>query len=191
MAHQDTEVEIKIRLDEGEFSRAREAVRKAAKLVGSSSQVDRYLTPIHRNLVAPRYPWEWLSIRKRGGKAILNYKHWHPAGAERHTHCDEYETELGSPEQLEKLLKALDFRELVTVEKERETFNLKGELEIAMDSVKGLGKFIEIEALKDFGGVAATRQRIMDFAKSIGLDTSMLDKRGYPYLLMEKKGLIR
>ena len=62
--------------------------------------------------------------------------------------------------------------------------------EISLDSVKELGHFIEIEAMKDFGGVEATREKLFEFAKNLGVDTSNLDLRGYPYQLMKKKGLI-
>ena len=63
--------------------------------------------------------------------------------------------------------------------------------EIALDDVKELGFFIEIETTKNFGSVEIARSKIFEFAKELGLDASQPDERGYPYLLMEKKGLIK
>ena len=109
MAHKDTEVEIKIPVDDETFSRAREKLVKIAKSRGTSKQSDRYFMPSHRNFIEPRFPFEWLSIRRRGNKAILNYKHWYPDNREFNTHCDEYETVVSNPEQLERILSVLNF----------------------------------------------------------------------------------
>ena len=149
MAHKDTEVEIKIPVDEKTFSMAREALLKIATPKGTSKQSDRYFMPSHRNFLELRFPSEWLSIRRRADKTFLTYKHWHPHNSENQTHCDEFETVLNNPEQLERILSVLNFRELGSVEKTRELFVYNNEFEIALDLVKDLGRFIEIEALKD------------------------------------------
>jgi adenylate cyclase class 2 len=190
MAFQDREIEIKFPVDEETFLRVRERLAQTAIGKPLSNQVDTYLTPKHRNFVEPEFPWEWLSVRRRGGKAILCYKHWHPARERIHTHADEFETEIQDPDQLEKIFRALNFGELVTVDKKREIFIFKDEFEIALDDVKGLGFFVEIEALKDLGGVDVTRKKILEFAGSIGIDTNRIDRRGYPFQLMKKKGFL-
>ena len=187
----DREIEIKIRIDREKLNEVRRKLEKIARFEKSVRQRDEYFTPSHRNFVAPRFPYEWLSIRKRGDKAFLNYKHFYPESGEVKTHCDEFEVEIKNPEQLRKIFLALDFKKLVTVEKTREIYIYDERFEIALDVVKDLGYFIEIEALKDFGGVEATRRELFEFAKSLGIDTSKTDKRGYPYLLMERKGLIK
>jgi len=191
MAKDDIEIEIKIALDEDDFYQIKKKLKKILKFVKSSHQVDEYFTPAHRNFVKPKYPFEWLSIRNRGDKTILSYKHYYPENAENKTHCDEFETEIKNTKQLEKIFFMLDFKKLVTVEKEREVYLYNNEFEISLDRVKELGNFIEIEALKIFGSVEKTREKLFEFAKSIGLDISKTDKRGYPFLLMKKKGLIK
>ena len=77
------------------------------------------------------------------------------------------------------------------VDKERETFIFEDQFEIALDKVKELGFFIEIESLRDFGGVEETRTKLLEFAERIGIENPTLDKRGYPYELMKKKGLLK
>jgi len=210
MSHNDTEIEIKIKLDKDSFSKVREKVENTAKCTKSFQlfgmpktqkrfcafvkkvlQTDEYFTPAHRNFVEPKFPFEWLSIRKRGDKAILNYKHFHPDNAEVHTHCDEFEAEIKNPEGLKKIFFALDFKSLVTVDKEREVFVYEDEFEIALDIVKDLGYFIEIETMKDFGSVEKAREKLFGFAKILGVDVSNPDLRGYPFLMMEKNGLVK
>jgi adenylate cyclase class 2 len=191
MAHNDTEIEIKIPVDEETFFNVKKKLEKIAKFVKKSSQSDEYFTPKHRNFVEPKYPFEWLSIRRRGDKALINYKHFHPEDAEIRTHCDEFETEIKDPSKLDKIFASLDIKTLVTVEKEREIYDYKNMFEISLDSVKELGHFIEIEALKHEGSVEEVRKKLLEFAKELGIDILKEDLRGYPYLLMKKKGLIK
>jgi len=148
MAHNDVEIEIKIPVDKETFFNVKEKLQQVAEFVKASQQSDEYFTPAHRNFVSPKFPFEWLSIRKRGDKTILNYKHWHPENSEFTTHCDEFETEIKNPDGLKKVFSAIDLKALVTVDKEREVY-VTDEFEIALDSVKELGYFVEIEAMKD------------------------------------------
>jgi predicted adenylyl cyclase CyaB len=190
MASNNQEIEIKIPLTKDEFLRVKEAIKPISKFVKTSKQIDEYFTPSHRNFVEPKYPYEWLSVRKRNEKTILNYKHFYPENVETFTHCDEFETEIKDNEQLQKIFLALNLKKLVTVEKEREVYIYKDEFEIGLDSVKELGYFIEVESIKDFKSIEETRKRLFEFAKTLKIDVSKTDKRGYPYLLMKKKGLI-
>lgn len=190
MAKDNVEIEIKLPLTEAELSSVRGKLAKIARFVKKSGNIDVYYAPAHRNFLAEKYPFEWLSVRKRGDKAILNYKHFHPEGAETKTHCDEFETVVENADQLEKILKALDFRKLVTVDKEREVWETEG-FEIALDKVKELGHFIEIEALTHSATVEETRKRLFSFAKQLGVGSKKEDLKGYPMLLIGKKGLMK
>jgi len=191
MAHNNQEIEIKIPVNEQTFAKVKEKLIGIAKFVKITKQKDEYFTPVHRNFVEPEYPFEWLSIRERGNKYILNYKHFYPENVETATHCDELESEISNPQSLQKLLFALNIKNLVTVEKERETYLYNDEFEIALDKVNELGHFIEIETIKDFGSVELAREKLFNFAKSLDIDTSNPDKRGYPYLLLEKKSSLK
>lgn len=191
MAHDNMEIEIVVQLDREMFSEVRGKVKGICKFVKTSKQVDEYLTPKHKNFVEPKYPFEWLSIRERGEKVILNYKHFYPEHEEEQTHGDEFETEVKNIGHLRKIFEALEFKKLVTVEKERENYTYRDEFDIALDNVKGLGTFIEIEAIKDFGGIKATRKKVFEFAESLGIDVEKRNNRGYAYLLMQKEGLVK
>lgn len=187
----DTEIEVKIPIEEDVFYSLRELIKSNSVFLKKINQSDEYFTPAHRNFVGIKYPYEWLRIGRRGDKIQLNYKHFYPENVEIFTHCDEYETEIQNENQLLKILTAMNFKKLVTVEKERETYLYNNIFEIAFDTVKDLGYFIEIEAKKDLGSIEETKNRILEFAKTLGLDISKADQRGYPYLAMEKMGFIQ
>ncbi|MFH0713917.1 MAG: class IV adenylate cyclase, partial [Candidatus Micrarchaeota archaeon] len=190
MAQDDTEIEIKLEVDENTLAKLRKTLEVNGKFEKTATQVDEYFTPAHKNFMDYDFPYEWLSIRKRSGKTILNYKHFYPENKNPFTHCDEYDTFTDNGEQLKKTLVALNFRSLTIVEKKRDTYIYRG-FEIAIDSVKNLGNFVEIEALDNSKGVTETRLALFAVAKELGLDITKTQIRGYPYLLMEKQGLIK
>lgn len=191
MAHNNVEIEIKIPISKNKFLEIKSKLKKIARFIKKTSQKDSYFSPTHRNFVAPKFPFEWLSIRERGKKNILNYKHYHPENVQETTHCDEFESEVSQIKQLEKIFSAINLKKLVTVDKTRELYQFKDQFEVAMDKVKDLGYFIEIETIKDFGSVNEVRKKLFEFAKYLEIDISKPDFRGYPYLLMQKKKLIK
>lgn len=190
MSKEDVEIEIKVPLSEDKFLEVMEKVSEIAEFQKKVKHVDRYFTPAHRNFVEPDHPFEWFSLRERGDRTTLTYKHFYPENSQDTTHCDEYEAELKDGDQFLKILSALDFEELVTVEKERRTYLFKDRFEVALDEVKELGYFIEIEAVKDLGTVEEIRGELQSFAERLGIDTSEEDHKGYPRNLMLDKGLL-
>ena len=190
MANNNIEIEIKIPVTEQEFQNAKKILEATSKFSKKSEQEDEYFTPAHKNFLEPKHPFEWLSIRKRGSGFLLTYKHFHPENSEFMNYCDEIETEIKDGENLKKIFNSLNFKSLIIVKKQREMYKYKDEFEICLDTVDNLGSFIEIEAIKDFGSVDLTRLAITEFAKQLGLDGEKKATKGYPYLLMEKLGLI-
>jgi len=191
MANNDIEVEIKVSVNEIDFLRIKNKLKEIAKFVKTTEQSDEYFDLANRSFLSPKYPFEWISIRKRGNKNVLNFKRLYPPNSLEFTHCDEFDVEIDDPDKLAKIFSFIDLKSLVNVDKTREVYNYNDELEVDMDYISELGYFIEIEALKDFGGIDKTREKIFEFAKEIGLDINNKVNRGYPYLLMKKRGLIK
>lgn len=185
------EIEIKVQVSEHDIYQIRSFLLHNATFVNKSSQSDEYFTPCHRNFLSPAYPFEWLSIRERDTDIILNYKHWYPEGEKESTHCNEYEVKLSSYNDISLIFKALNIISLCKVSKEREVFNYNDDFEISLDKVDELGWFIEIEVINDIWTIEDANQKLLDFSNQIGLDTTNRNYRGYPYLLLEKKGLIK
>ena len=77
---------------------------------------------------------------------------------------------------------------LITVDKRRVEGLLDEHYLVSVDEVDGLGHFVEIEATKDFGSVNETRNALQGFAvKALGLSLDVVDHKGYPHLLLEKR----
>ncbi|WP_136799967.1 class IV adenylate cyclase [Desulfosediminicola ganghwensis] len=186
MSFNNTEIEIKLVVDPGEYERVKNELDEMAQYIGETDQVDHYFSPSNEGYMDEEYPYKWLSVRERGGRNILNFKHFYPEGGEKHSHCDEYETEISSPSALKNILKELNIVKLVTVSKNRIVYLYKNDFEISLDRVENLGCFVEIEATKDHGGVDKTREKIMDVVLLLKLDSSRVDYRGYPFQLLEK-----
>lgn len=189
MAFNDKEFELKFRLTDQQFCGVLKILERDGKASRVSTQRDTYLVPRNDNWLSEEFPYQWLSIRNRNNKNILNYKHFHPEGVERHLYCDEHEVVVESEDQMVRLLEALEFVVSVVVEKTRSVFSHLEGVEISLDTVKELGCFIEIEATRDYGGIDKTRDRLHAVAKELGVASCQPDYRGYPFLIYaEKKG---
>lgn len=184
----DVEIELKLPLLNGDA--AREALAKLAKKKYENFQHDVYFNSPGRDFLAePDNICEWLRIRLDGDKAQINYKDWQPHEEKIKTHSIEYETNVDSYDQLEKIFTALGFKKLIEVKKTRQAWSYK-DVEICLDSVEGLGEFIELEYKGDLDSVEAAREYLFAVLGELNAETGELDLKGYPYLLLGKKGLL-
>lgn len=160
----------------------------AKKIISDQYQLDIYYTPRHRNFLDHEIVSEWLRIRKTGKKNTVNFKRWLPIGAAIQTHCDEFEVVVDDAQLMEKLFHALDFLEIIRVEKKRNSWRFR-QLEISVDEVNGLGYFIELEAVhtveeKDIPNIQRNFSEILQL---LNAEVGVQDRRGYPYLMIEHK----
>lgn len=141
------EVEIKIKIDN--FEEIKKKVSNLGKLIKSIKQIDDYYIPTHRNFFDKVHPVEYLRIRTNPDKTVLEYtKTINMREDGDYDYAEEYEVTVGELEELKKILSFLDFKKIVTVEKQREYW-MCGNIEVALDEVKDLGYFIEAEAKGD------------------------------------------
>ncbi len=180
----DLETEIKIRLDEKEYNYLRNFMDSNAKYLKTTNQVDTYYNPKHRSFIEEDEITEWLRIGKRGGKIILNYKHWYD-----NKYCDEYEVELDNDEFMDRILSVLGLEKIAVVDKERSTYFYKDKYEVALDKVESLGYFIEIEVKEYDREVDPSKEydALLKVASELNLDLNKIDKRGYPYHIIRDK----
>lgn len=183
----NVEVEIKIEINNFEEIKAKVASR--GKLIKSIKQVDDYFIPTHRDFFAQKpHPTEWLRIRTNPDKVILEYDKSINKKENGEQECaEEYETEISNPEEFRKIFNFLDFKKIVTVDKQREYWDC-GDLEIALDKIEGLGSFIEVEAKGNFESTAEAKQACLNFLDELGIKNaeSVQINKGYPVLLLEK-----
>lgn len=179
----DKEIEIQVQI--GTSDKLIAFLKRSAKLIGEKHQVDTYFSPAHRDFLKARPVVEWLRIRDSSGKYSINYKNWHYDSQGRSQYCDEYETPVEDIDQVTKIFKALDIVKRVVVDKVR-TLYLYQDYEIALDSVKGLGDFVEIE----YKGGSTERDpaqitlEMVAFLKKVGCGKITRNYVGYPFQML-------
>jgi adenylate cyclase, class 2 len=178
------EVEQKFHLENHAELRER-LQQEDAKKLATEHQIDVYYNAPHRDFLAEPNVSEWLRLRDEQGKASITYKRWLPLKAKVKTHCDEFESEISDIEAMRKLLAALDFTELITVDKQREEWLLDHVI-IALDTVKDLGSFVEFEYKGDADTVAEAHRRIDQCITKLGAKLGDTHT-GYPHQLIAKR----
>lgn len=148
-------------------------------------QVDAYYNAPHRDFLAPVAISEWLRVRTEGRGSSLNYKLWHPVDALVKSHADEYESPIADPEAIRRLLAALDFTPIVSVDKTRVEWRLP-EVEVAFDQVVGAGDFVEFEFKGQADTVEDATDRLDRFIASLGVELGEPIKWGYPHILLNR-----
>lgn len=174
------ETEIKIQLTKKEFDDLNILMEKEAKFIRENCQNDTYYQPIHKPFLNDVKIKEWLRIGKRGNKKIINYKNWYD------DYCDEYEVEIDDDDNLRKIFKALGLESIAVVDKVRKIYLYLNKYEVALDEVKDLGYFVEIEVKKYDNEITQEYSDLLKLAKNLGLDLNNIRKQGYPYYLIYK-----
>jgi len=181
------EVEIKVKIDN--FEEIKKKVSDCGELVKAIKQVDDYYVPCHRDFFAEKpNPVEWLRIRTNPDKVVFEYdKSINKREDGEQDYAEEYETEIGDAEEMKKILGFLDFKKSATVEKQREYW-MCGDIEVALDRIKGLGDFIEAEAKGDFKDMKEAKDACIKFLEDLGIENvgSIQIKKGYPQLILER-----
>ena len=191
MANDNKEIEIQVKIEKDVFDSLKCFLGANANFIKTIYQEDDYYTPAHKNFLEPEHPYEWLRVGKRGDRVVITYKNYHPKNFKEHVYCDEYETEVKSKEQIDKIFSALSFKKLITVKKTREVYEYNDEFEVALDTVEELGYNIEIELIKDFGSIEAGLEVLYKFAKDLGINPDKRESSGYPMRLLIEKGMVK
>lgn len=157
-----------------------------AKPSEPTRQVDAYYNAPHKDFLAVETISEWLRIRAEDRGCSVNFKRWHPVDALIKTHADEYETKVDDVEDIRRLLEALDFRPLVTVDKSREEWKFP-EVEIVFDHVIDAGDFVEFEFKGDAANVEDATARLEKFITSLDVQLGEPINRGYPHILLGRE----
>ena len=147
-------------------------------------QVDRYFNHPSRDFGQTN---EALRIRSIGDETRITYKGPlldHIAKTRR-----EIELRLADPseEQTAEMLKLLGFKEVRTVVKSRTSLTLNfedREIEVALDEVDDLGRFVELECVTPEADKDAVRNCLVRLANQLSLTEST--QRSYLEMLLEK-----
>jgi len=154
-----------------------------------SFQKDTYFLPSHKNYLEKKPITEWLRIRESDNGHSINYKNWAVKEWINENYCDEYEIHIDMPEDAKNIFGVLQIKPIVIVNKRRKLFTYKN-IEIALDEVDELGRFIEFEAKGEFISIEEARDYLYKIANEMWTKLEDQDKKWYPYVLLEKKGVI-
>ncbi|MFA6274248.1 MAG: class IV adenylate cyclase [Candidatus Paceibacterota bacterium] len=181
------EVEIKVKVNN--FEEIKKKIFSLGKLVKSIKQIDEYFIPSHRNFFEHKpQPIEHLRIRTNPDKSVFEYTRTINLKENLdYDYAEEYETGISNVEEFRKTLEFLDFKNIVTVEKQREYWDC-GDIEIALDRVKGLGDFMEAEAKGNFKDEAEAKKACIVFLENLGfkdIENTQI-KIGYPQMFLEQ-----
>lgn len=159
------EVEYKVRADH-------DSVRDRLEYVGcdrieSVTQEDTYYDAPDRDFAETD---EALRVREeRAGEAtetLLTYKG--PLVDTDSKTREEAETPVTDPTAIRSILEGLGYEAAATVRKERDRYSLDGVI-VTLDSVEGLGEFVEAE-LETEDDLDAARERVQSVLERLGLD---------------------
>lgn len=183
MKKQFIEIEIQVRIENSRD--LLKFLKKSAKFIAEEHQVDRYFTPADRNFISVKPVKEWLRLREASGKYSINYKNWHYDKDGRSQYSDEYETKIEEIEPFEKIFSALKMKQLATVDKTRKIWIYKS-YEVAIDSVKKLGDFVEVE----YKGKSSSKKpeeitkEMINFLKQHNCGIITRNYVGYPFQIL-------
>lgn len=186
MAHNNIEIEIQVNVEK--LEPLVKFLKSKAVFQAKKHQVDEYFSPANKDFLSVRPVSEWLRLRNADNQYSINYKNWHHEKDGKGYYCDEFETKIESIGQAKKILSALNFKSIVTVDKLRKIYTYKN-YEVAIDSVKGLGDFVEIEYIGKSKKTdpKKTTGEMVNFLKKIGCGKIKINYGGYPYILLFPK----
>ena len=183
MANKNIEIEIQVNVENSKP--LIEFLEKDGVFPIEKRQVDEYFSPVLKDFLATRPVAEWLRLRDADGKYSINYKNWHFDKNGKSHYCDEFETKLESVEQAKKIFSALNFKSIVVIDKLRKVWTYK-DYEVAVDSVKTLGYFVEVEYIGKDEKVnpGKVTGEMVDFLKKVGCGKITRNYVGYPFLML-------
>lgn len=183
----NVEIEIKVKLDTLED--VKRELSKFGKLIKDIRQIDEYNTPCQRDFFVHKpSPVEWLRIRTNPDGSVFEYDKSIEKEDGLQDYAEEYETGISNPDEFRKILNFLDFKKIVTIDKQRQYWDC-GDFEVCLDKVKDLGFFIEVEAKGDVENTEKAREGCFNFLEKLGIKDyeKNLIKEGYPVSLLKLK----
>lgn len=184
----NTEIELKIKITDAQQSLFMEWLERNAQMKGEVHQIEFYLNNPNLSFafMSPegyKDAVDFLRVRLTSRGDTVCFKHWHSDPMTgRLTHCDEYETAVQDGQAMLQLFQAIGYNEQIEINKLRKIYQYN-DFEVAVDSVKNLGHFVEIEVKRPVPTVSDGLRLINEFLKSVGITTFKRMDRGYVSML--------
>lgn len=183
MANNNQEIEIQVNMEDS--SSLLNFLKTKGNFKHEVRQIDRYFSPANNSFLAKRPVSRWLRLRQTDKGCSFNYKNWYFGKEGKSNYCDEFETKIENIDAVEKILVALEFNNIVTVDKLRKIWTF-GDYEIAVDSIKNLGDFVEIEYIGSDNEIDPKKvtDEMIKFLKEIGVGKITRNYVGYPFIML-------
>jgi len=176
------EVELKVRAEHDRVRPRLESI--GAEPAGTVSQVDTYYDHPVREFGETD---EALRVRREtddedgeGERAKVTYKG--PLVDDGSKTREELETGVGDGDTMAGVLESVGFEPAATVEKRRERFR-HGEYTVTLDTVEGLGEFVEVETEAE--AIDPAREGAIEVLERLGLDPADGIRTSYLGLLLD------
>ena len=160
------EIEIKLNVNEKEYNRILNIIRKNSINKSKVDQIDTYYALNTNN--------EWLRIRNEDGKYIFNYKKKID-----NSHYEKYDVLIDNVNNLNKILSALGIIKLGTINKNRISYLYKDKYVFSFDDVTDIGMFIEIELINKSEDFEKDFCDLLNIMKDLKIDLNMVDTKKY------------
>lgn len=181
------EIELKIQLDDENRGVLEAWLKTHATCQGVLTVIDHYLDRVNRTFFY-RSAWRgkdtdnYLRVRSTNEESFLCLKKITRDERGHPLYSDEYETVIDDPENALRLMEALGYVKVTTVEKKRAVYTYDI-FEIVLDTVLGLGEFVEIELKQPVASVEEGHARIYECLRSIGITRFVLQPQGYVHMM--------
>ena len=180
------EIELKFRVDD--FGALESKLREWRAEPGANrNDLDEYFQAPHRDFALTD---EAFRLRRIGASNFITYKGPRTDAATKTRLEIEVPLADGNEpaQDFEGLVKALGFRPVALVRKQRRTFGLQRggfDIEICLDTVAEVGNYIELEIVAPDESLQNARMVLLQIAKELGLEK--MERRSYLELLLERR----
>lgn len=174
------EIEVKARVENPKRVE-REIIAMGAIPVGIENQADTYYNSQYRDF---KETDEALRVRVKDGEYFLTYKG--PKMDSVSKTRKEFQVEINDADNMGTILSSLGFFPVATVSKKRKNYRI-GDFCIALDEVRNLGNFIEIEIpARDSKNYEEKVESIFKFIERLGIGRKSTIRRSYLEMMLGK-----
>lgn len=175
------EVEVKARV--GDLAKLRRQLEARGCVFGDAMlQHDRVYTPAHIKTHPVPSGTNVLRLREQHGEYVVTLKQ--PRSNE--LDCIEVEYKVDAPEPVYEMFGLLGFAEFSRVSKRR-TKGTLGDISVCLDSVEGLGDFIELERMVVSGDPVVVQRELFDLLREFGVTEADRVEHGYDILIHQRQ----
>lgn len=163
------EVEVKLKVNDEEYNRILNIIKKDSIDKKKINQIDTYYTKKNN-----RTNQEWLRIRNENGKYIFNYKK-----KVNNSYYEKYDVLIDNINNMDIILNSLEINNIGIINKQRNIYIYKDKYEISFDIVNNIGKFIEIEVINKSDNIEKDLSNLFNLLEELEIDLNSVDRKKY------------